>query len=66
MLGRFVQADLVVYHRAMLTADARAARRARYERLDPAAAHQAIGYAYLTDESGIRLQPLPPGRGWRA
>jgi glycosyltransferase involved in cell wall biosynthesis len=65
VLGRFAPADLVVYHRAMLTADARAARRARYERLDPEAAHQAIGYAYLTDESGLRVEPLPPGRGWR-
>ena len=65
VLGRFAPADLVVYHRAMLTADARAARRARYERLDPEAAHQAIGYAYLTDESGLRVAPLPPGRGWR-
>jgi hypothetical protein len=64
--GRFAPADLILYHRAMLTAEGRAARRARYERLDPDAAHQAIGYAYLTDETGIRLEPLPAGRGWRA
>jgi hypothetical protein len=64
--GRFAPADLILYHRAMLTPQARAARRARYERLDPGAEHQAIGYAYLTDEGGIRLDPLPRGRGWRA
>jgi hypothetical protein len=61
--GRFAPADLIVYHRAMLTADGRAARRARYEELDPDAVHQAIGYSYLTDETGIRLEPLPRGRG---
>lgn len=66
LAGRFAPADLILYHRAMLTASSRAARRARYERLDPRAAHQAIGYAYLTDETGIRLAPLPPGRGWRS
>lgn len=63
--GRFPAADLILYHRGMLTAQDRAARRARYERLDPGAEHQAIGYAYLTDEDGIRLEPLPRGRGWR-
>jgi glycosyltransferase involved in cell wall biosynthesis len=63
--GRFVPADLILYHRAMLTAESRAERRARYERLDPDGAHQAIGYAYLTDETGLRLEPLPPGRAWR-
>lgn len=64
--GRFAPADLIIYHRAMLTAEGRTARRSRYERLDPGAAHQAIGYAYLTDERGIRLDPLPRGRGWKA
>jgi hypothetical protein len=63
--GRFIPADLIVYHRGMLTAQVRAERRARYEELDPDAEHQAIGYAYLTDEDCIRLEPLPAGRGWR-
>jgi glycosyltransferase involved in cell wall biosynthesis len=63
--GRFIPADLIIYHRGMLTAAVRAARRARYEHLDPDAEHQAMGYAYLTDEDGIRLEPLPAGRGWR-
>lgn len=64
--GRFPPADLFLYHRGMLTAADRAARRARYEALDPTGAHQPIGYAYLTDETGIELVPLPEGRGWRA
>jgi len=62
--GRFAPADLILYHRAMLTTELRVARRARYERLDPHAAHQAVGYAYLTDEAGLRLHPLPRARGW--
>lgn len=65
--GRFfVPANLILYHRAMLTSEGRAERRARYERLDPDSVYQAIGYAYLTDEAGLRLQPLPRGREWLA
>lgn len=63
--GRFAPADLILYHRAMLTAESRAARQVRYEWLDPHAVHQAIGYAYLTDEVGLQLRPLPGKRGWR-
>lgn len=65
VFGRFAPADLILYHRAMLTPDDRAARRARYEQLDPRAEHQSIGYAYLTDETGLELRPLPAGRAWR-
>ncbi len=63
--GRFFPADLILYHRAMITPQQRAARRARYERLDPGNEYQSIGYAYLTDETGLRLRPLPRRRGWR-
>ncbi len=61
----FPQADLLLYHLRMIRPEDRLARRRRYERLDPERAHQAIGYEYLTDESGLRLEPLPPGRGYR-
>lgn len=66
-LGCFPRADLELYHRGMVTAGERTARRARYEQLDPDARWQPrFGYAYLTDESGLRLCEVEPDRGWRA
>ncbi len=62
--GDFAQADLIVYHLRMLHAVDRAARRAKYERLDPEARHQEIGYAYLTDERGLELAPVAPERAY--
>ncbi|MDQ5820549.1 MAG: glycosyltransferase family 2 protein [Actinomycetota bacterium] len=56
--------DLVVYHLGMLTRADRDARRARYEAADPTARWQSIGYAYLTDERGLQLAPVPRRRGW--
>jgi len=58
----FPAADLCVYHLRMIDAAARRARREKYERLDPSGEFQKIGYAYLTDETGVRLSPLPKGR----
>lgn len=61
--GRYPIADLNIYHLGMLTPELRAARRARYERLDPTARWQPeVGYAYLTDESGLQLRDIPEGR----
>jgi hypothetical protein len=60
----FRRADLLVYHLGMLSAADRERRRARYEQLDPDARWQAVGYAYLTDESGLRLRPVRPRRGF--
>jgi hypothetical protein len=48
----------------MLTAADREARRARYEQLDPDGRWQAVGYAYLTDEAGLRLRRVPPRRSF--
>lgn len=47
-----------LYHLKMIEAADRAARRARYEALDPGGDFQPIGYGYLTDESGLRLEPI--------
>lgn len=58
----FIAADLILYHLAMITAEQRQARRAKYERLDPDTLSQRRGYAYLTDESGLTLSALPEGR----
>jgi len=60
--GGFPAGDLFVYHLKMLTAKARTARRALYEDLDPDCRLQQMGYAYLTDETGLRLERLAAGR----
>ncbi len=63
--GRFPLADLVVYHLRMVRREDREARRRRNERLDPQALCQpGIGYAYLTDECGLRLRAVPRRRGF--
>jgi glycosyltransferase involved in cell wall biosynthesis len=63
--GDFPQADLFLYHLKMLTPESRAARRARYENLDPDRRFQTIGYSYLTDTEGIRLERIAPGREYQ-
>lgn len=60
--GGYPAGDLNVYHLRMLTAERRRARRARYERLDPLRVNQPVGYAHLTDDTGLQLAPLPEGR----
>ena len=65
VLRRWPAADLRIYHLGMLRPEDRAARRRRYELLDPDALHQpAEGYAYLTDETGVRLRAVHPARGF--
>jgi glycosyltransferase involved in cell wall biosynthesis len=60
--GSFRIADLIVYHARMIDPADREARRRRYETLDPDCRWQAIGYAYLTDETGIVLEDVPADR----
>jgi glycosyltransferase involved in cell wall biosynthesis len=60
--GRFPTADLTIYHLGMLSADDRAARRARYERSDPDGRWQRIGYEYLTDPTGLTLRRIAARR----
>jgi glycosyltransferase involved in cell wall biosynthesis len=63
--GRFPLADLEIYHLRMILPEDRWARRRRYEKLDPEERYQpGIGYAYLTDETGLRLQEIPPDRDY--
>lgn len=65
--GRVPVADLTIYHLGMVVPTDRAARRARYERLDPqAAAQPGLGYAYLTDERGLRRRRVGRRRGFTA
>lgn len=63
--GDFAQADLYLYHLRMIDRADREARRARYERLDPDCRFQAIGYSYLTDETGLELERVPWWRRYR-
>lgn len=60
--GAFPPADLYLYHLGLLDPASRRRSRERYERLDPTARYQETGYAYLTDETGLRLERLPAGR----
>ena len=60
----FPVAALEVYHLRMIEPADRAARRARYELLDPDRSWQSIGYAYLTDERGLRLRPISARRAY--
>ena len=66
--GGFPRADLEVYHLRTLRREDRVARRERYEALDPGARWQARGfdYAYLTDETGLRLRPIDAKRHYDA
>jgi len=59
------EADLIIYHLRMLTEFERRERQAKYHRLDPERQFQAIGYDYLTDTSGLRLQRLASQREYR-
>jgi hypothetical protein len=54
--GIYLPADVRVYHLRMIDPADRLRRRERYETLDPDCLFQREGYAYLTDESGIRLK----------
>lgn len=61
----FPQADLYFYHLRMLTPEDRAARQARYEGLDPGRDFQSIGYGYMTETEGLRLERIATGREYR-
>jgi len=63
--GRFPIADLHLYHLRMIHSEDREARRRRYQRLDPENRFQpGVGYAYLTDERGLRLRRVPRRRAY--
>jgi hypothetical protein len=66
VLGAFFPlAGLFIYHLRMLDREDRENRRRRYETIDPQARCQpGLGYAYLTDENGLRLRPVPRRRGF--
>ncbi len=53
------QCGLNIYHLRMIAPVDRAVRAARYEALDPEHRLQSFGYAYMTDERGLRLKRIP-------
>src|SRR5262249_38277971 len=53
-----------LYHLSMMERADREARVQRYEALDPKHRYQPMGYAYLADERGLELEPIPPDRGF--
>ena len=57
--------DLVIYHLRMIDTADRSARQARHFERDPDRRWQAIGYEYLTDETGLRLERIRRRRGYR-
>lgn len=56
--------DLFLYHLRMMRPEDRAARVARYRRIDPDSEWQEIGYDYLLDVDGLELAEIEPGRGY--
>lgn len=58
-------ADFDIYHLRMIDRGRRQKRRDLYNALDPERRCQAIGYDYLADEGGLRLERIPGGRGYR-
>ena len=59
---RELRSGLNLYHLKMIDPARRSARRDLYSFLDPDRRDQAIGYDYLADETGVRLEPIPAGR----
>lgn len=51
-----------IYHLRMIRSEDREARAARYEALDPDHRYQALGYRYLTDETGLEIERITPRR----
>lgn len=62
--GQFPRADLILYHLRMLHRADREARHARWCSIDPDLRWQPSGYDHMVDESGLRLESLPQGRGY--
>lgn len=62
---RMRQLDANLYHLKMITSERRRARAALYTALDPEHRMQAIGYDYLADDTGLTLERIPFGRGYR-
>ena len=56
--------DYSIYHLGMVTPEMRAVRVAKFEVIDSNHRFQS-DYSYLADESGLTVQRIPEGRGWK-
>src|SRR5690606_16868796 len=54
--------DVNLYHLKMIEPENRVRRAELFNRLDPEKRFQKIGYDYLADETGMRLEAIPAGR----
>jgi hypothetical protein len=60
--GSHPRIEARIYHLGSLSRDDRIKRQAHYRKLDPDGRWQRIGYDYLTDETGLKLEQIEPGR----
>ena len=60
-----IKTGLNVYHLKHIKPELRKQRKDLYNRLDPDLKYQSIGYDYLDDETGIRLEKIPFGRTYK-
>jgi hypothetical protein len=60
--GRHPRIDARIYHFGMFSRKERIERQARWRELDPDCRWQRIGYDYLTDETGLKVEQIEPGR----
>lgn len=58
----WINTDINLYHLKMIVPEARKIRANLYKSLDPFHKYQPIGYDYLIEEIGLRLERIPPGR----
>lgn len=61
LLGHETLLDYDLYHLKSILPEARAKRAALYNSLDPHKKYQSVGYDYLADEQGRKLQKILPG-----
>lgn len=57
-----VRADVNIYHLKMIEPENRTLRAKIFKALDPENKYQSMGYDYLDDENGARMQRIPSDR----
>lgn len=61
-LKRTIILDTNIYHLKMIEKKERIKRKNKFNKLDPDSKYQTIGYDYLVDEKGIKLEKIPKGK----
>jgi len=60
-----IETDLNIYHLKHIVPALRLQRTELYNRMDPNREYQSIGYDYLSDETGLKLERIPFRRMYR-